>query len=124
MSRSLPKQYLPHVKLNSTAIGLPTYTAEPMKVLGETMVQVKYGDYKGTLKLYAVDRAGPNLIGFNWLQHVCLDWKSPGEATVKSQPRSLSDILNKHKEVFQDELGTMKDFTAKLSVRSYVKPKF
>ena len=124
MSHSSLKQYLPYVKLNSTEIGLQTYTAEPMKVLGETMIQVKYGDYKGTLKLYVVDGTGPNLMGYNWLQHVRLDWKSLGVETVKNQPHPLSDILNKHKEVFQDELGTIKDFTAKLSVKNNVKPKF
>ena len=51
------------VKLNSTEIGLQTYTAEPVKVLGEAQVQVIYGEYKGTLMLYVVEGAGPNLMG-------------------------------------------------------------
>ena len=124
MSHSSYKQYLPHVKLNSTEVGLQTYTAEPMKVLGEAQVQVIYGEYKGTLKLYVVEGAGPNLMGYNWLQHIRLDWKSLGVATVKNSPQSLSEILEEHKVVFKEELGTMKDFTAKLAVKSNAKPKF
>jgi len=34
-----------------------------MKVIGEIIVQVKYGKYKGDLKLYVVEEAGPNLMG-------------------------------------------------------------
>ena len=103
MSHSSYKQYLPHVKLNSTEIGLQTYTAEPMKVLDEAPVQVMYGEYKGTLKLYVVERAGPNLMGYNWLQHIRLDWKSLGMATVKNSLQSLSEILEEHKVVFKEE---------------------
>ena len=42
MSHNSYKQYLPHVKLNSTEIGLQTYIAEPVKVLGEAQVHVIY----------------------------------------------------------------------------------
>ena len=63
-------------------------------------------------------------MGYNWLQHIRLDWKSLGVATVKNSPQSLSEILEEHKVVFKEELGTMKDFTAKLAVKSNAKPKF
>ena len=43
---------------------------------------------------------------------------------VKNSPQSLSKILEEHKVVFKEELGTMKDFTAKLAVKSNAKPKF
>ena len=88
------------------------------------MIQVKYGDYNGTLKLYVAEGSGPNLMGFNWLQQICLDWKSLGVAIVRNTPQFLSDILSKHKEVFREELGTIKDFTAKLSIKSNAQPKF
>ena len=34
-----------------------------MKVKGEIVVQVKYGEYEGALKLYVVEGTGPNLMG-------------------------------------------------------------
>ena len=55
-----------------------------MKVLGEATVQVKYGDYCGTLKVYVINETGPNLMGLKWLQHICLDWKSLGVAVVRT----------------------------------------
>ena len=110
MSHSSFKQYLLQVKLVNVEVALQTYTAEPMQVLGEGTVQVKYGDYCGTLKVYVVNGTGPNLMGLNWLQHIHLDWKSLGVAMVKNKPQSVSDILEQYQVVFQDELGTMKRF--------------
>ena len=124
MSHHSFKQYLPQVHLDNTEVTLQTYTAEPMKVLGEATVQVKYGDYCGTLKVYVVNGTGPNLMGLNWLQHIRLDWKSLGVAVVKNKPQYLPEILEHYQEVFQDELGNMKDFTAKLEIKSNAKPKF
>ena len=71
-----------------------------------------------------VNGTGPNLMGLNWLQHIYLDWKSLSVAVIMNKPQSLSDILEQHQEVFQDEIGTMKDFTAKLEIKSNTKPNF
>ena len=103
---------------------LQTYTAEPMKVKGEMVVQIKYGEYEGALKLYVVEGTSPNLMGLNWLQQIHLDWKALGVATVRDKSQSLSEILKKHEEIFRGELGTMKDFKAKLAVKSNAKPNF
>ena len=73
MSHSSFKQDLPQVKLDNTEVALQTYIAEPMKVLGEATVHVKYDDYCGTLNVYVVNGTGPNLIGYNistWIGRV------------------------------------------------------
>ena len=62
--------------------------AEPVKVLGEATVPVKYDDYCGTLKVYVVNGTGTNLIGLNLLQHIHLDWNSLGPA-VRTNPASI-----------------------------------
>ena len=124
MSLSSFKQYLPQVKLVNTEVALQTYTAEPMQVLGKATVQVKYSDYCGTLKVYMVNGTGANQMGLNWLQHFRLDWKRLGVAVVKNKPQSVSDILEQYQVVFQDELSTIKDFTAELEFKSNAKPKF
>ena len=67
MSHSSFKQYLPQVNLDDAEVALQTYTAELMKVLGETTVQVKYSNYCGTLKACVINGVGPNLMGLNWL---------------------------------------------------------
>ena len=43
---------------------------------------------------------------------------------VKNKPQYLPEILEHYQEVFQDDLGNMKDFTAKLEIKSNAKPKF
>ena len=73
-----------------------------------------------------VEETGPNQMGLNWLQQIRLDWKILGVATVRDKSLFLSKILREHDEIFQDELriGTMKDFKAKLAVKSNAKLKF
>ena len=85
MSHNSFQQYLAWVKLDNSEVALQTYTAEPMKVLGEATVPVKYDDYCRTLKVYMVKGTGPILIGLNWLQHIRLYWKSLGVA-VRTNP--------------------------------------
>jgi len=62
MSHSSMKRSLPQATLNSTKVTLQTYAAEPMKTIGEMVVQVKYGEYEGALKLYVVEGTGTNLM--------------------------------------------------------------
>ena len=64
------------------------------------------------------DGRGP-LIGKNWLQHVHLDcqWKVVKKVTQSpSSRKQLEELMEKYKEVFQDELGHVKEFKAKLQV--------
>jgi len=117
------KQFLPQATPNSTKVILQTYTAESVKVIGKMVTQIKYGEYEGVFKLY-VAGAGPTLMGLNWLHQIHLDWKALGVATVRDKPQTLSEILKEHEEIFWDELGTMKDFKAKLSLKNNAKSKF
>ena len=81
---------------------------------------VTYGSQTKTLTLYIVPGNGPMLLGREWLQHIRLDWKAI--ALVTKDP--LQQLLNKHAELFDDTLGTMKDYTATLTVKDSARPKF
>ena len=62
-------------KLNPTNVKLKTYTGEHFKVLGSIIVQVKYLEQTEALSLLIVGaRAGPTLLGRDWLKHIQLDW--------------------------------------------------
>ena len=52
ISHSSIQKFLPQATLNTTKVILQTCTSEPMKVKGEMVVQVKYGEYGWTLKSY------------------------------------------------------------------------
>ncbi len=67
-------------------------------MLGEMSVQVIYQQSSYTLTLFVAEGSRPSLLGRSWLQHICLDWKSLGVATVQKVP----DVLRrKYADVFR-----------------------
>ncbi len=100
----------PTVHLRSTGIVLRTYTGQHMKVLGEISVHVQYlRQDVPELPLIVVQEDGPCLLGRNWLSHIQLDWKSLTPSAINhAAGDSLPNLLEKYREVFTDELGTIK----------------
>ena len=92
ISEPTQRNLFPIATLQPARIKLRTYTGEPMPVLGEMIV---------------VEGNGPSLFGRNWLQHICLDWKSLGVETVQEVPSPIEFMLRKYEDVFQEELATM-----------------
>ena len=92
-----------------------------MKGLGELHVNVKYDRMH---KLFVVEGSGPNWMGRNRLHYVQLEWQSLGISAVTENSTVLHDMLMKYKEIFQEGLGTMRDFTAKLTLKNDAKPTF
>ena len=80
------------------------------------MVNVQYGQQEvKRLPLIVVKGDGPPLLGRNWLQHVHLDWKTIKKVAQHPDPkRSLELLQEKYKDVFQDKLGHVQDFKAKV----------
>ena len=74
------------------------------------------------LTLVIIEGDGPTLLGRNWLHHIRLDWSSI--KAVLPHQRSLKDLMEKYHEVFTDELGTIKNRKAKLSVAQSATPRF
>ena len=78
----------------STAI-LRTYTGESMTVAGELEVQVNYGSQSHKLPLLVVAGKGPSLFGRDWLQHIQLNWKTIGLATLRDRFRCYSNNIQR-----------------------------
>ena len=120
------KAIFPTARLQHSSVNLRTYTGEPIQVVGELLVNVQYCQQEvKQLPLTVVKGDGPALLGRNWLQHIRLDWKMIKKVTQQPDPKkSLESLLDKYKEVFQEELGHISDFKARLLVRENAKPKF
>ena len=73
------------------------------------------------LPLTVVAGSGPSLLDRDWLLHVTLDWKAL--YNVEMSP-TLTDLLDCHKALFCDELGTLKSTSAKLHVDPQSHPRF
>ena len=58
------------------------------------------------------------------VDEIRLDWHSLGVATVHSKQPPLTDVLNKYGDVFTKELGTLKGFKARLTLKPDTKPQF
>ena len=97
-----------------------TYSGEAIPVLGSREVEVKYKDQVARLPLIIVKGVGTSLLGRNWLQTLRLDWH---EIKV-AQCDQLQAILERHSEVFEGGLGTMKGFKAKIFVDPDATPRF
>ena len=90
---------------------LKTYTGEKPQVLGQLQVQVGYGDQVQLLPLLVVAGSGPSLWGRNWLPAIQLNW-----AHIRQVHMGLGPLLQKYKEVFEKELGTLQGIEVKLTV--------
>ena len=100
---------------------LQTYTGEHLDTVGSISVDVCYKEQSVHLPLTVVAGGGPSLFGRDWLQHIRLDWKTLNH--VGTSP-TLEGLLDRHKALFRDELGTVKGTSAKLHVDPQSRPRF
>ena len=108
--------------LMATQTKLRTYTGEQINVLGTISANVQFKTQQETLPLLVVDGDGPSLLGRDWLHKIKLDWQELYHTQV-TQP-SVQTVLDKYKQVFNNEIGTVKDTAAKFQIDSEAMPKF
>ena len=120
ISEETDKELWPDCQLSATHVRLKTYSGEAIPVLGSREVEVKYKDQVARLPLIIVKGVGTSLLGRNWLQTLRLDWHEIKVAECDQ----LQAILERHSEVFEGGLGTMKGFKAKIFVDPDATPRF
>ena len=109
--------------LQQTSTRLRTYTGEALKLLGSISVKVEYDQQVEQLPLLVVSGTGPSLLGKDWMAKLRLNW---GQLlhTIQAGSTDLEQVLQKHSSVFKDELGLVKNTTAKIHVDAQAKPHF
>ena len=110
------------VELKSSTVTLITYTGEKIPVSGEVQIPVKYQNQQHELSAMVVESSGPNLLGRDWLHVFKLNWNKIF-AIQEGNPQ-LQKILDAHKDVFGEGLGTLRGTTAKIYVDPAATPKF
>ena len=83
------------------------------------MVDVECEGQTERLPLQIIKESGPSLFGSNWLSKIRFNWP-----TIKKISNELDRVLDKHPELFKDELGTLKDAKAQLFVKPGAVHKF
>ena len=109
--------------LRSTTVTLRTYTGEKLNILGTISVDVQYQEQREQLNLLVVAGSGPSLLGRDWLMAIQVDWASLNRLQPAPSMK-LHDVLNRHSEVFKDELGLVIGMTAKIHVDPQAQSRF
>ena len=94
---------------------------EQLEVLGSVSVQVEYKDQLACLPLLVVQGSGSSLLGRNWLKKLRLDWP---EIHQLQETGTCERILQKHQQVFKEELGEIKGIKAQISIDPQAQPRF
>ena len=110
------------VPIESTEVRLRTYTGDGLPVLGKATVSVTYESQTVKLPLIIIQGEGAALFGRNWLERIRLNWAAIH--MVGSSSSALHDIIQKHQQLFREELGTLQGATASIHVPPNSQPKF
>ena len=81
---------------------------------------MKYKGQVARLPLLVVKGEGSSLFGRNWLKSLRLDWPS----IFQVSNGQLQHLLHQYSAVFESGLGTLKGFTAKISIEPNARPRF
>ncbi|XP_061151222.1 uncharacterized protein K02A2.6-like [Syngnathus typhle] len=122
VSHKIYRKLMRHLPLRPSDTVFKAYTGHRVHMEGMTDVTVQYHGRTKRLPLYVTKGNHPAIMGRTWLQGIRLDWQAIRKLSHRSSP--LQEILEKHEEVFRDELGSMKDITVKLHVKPGSKPVF
>ncbi|RXN12978.1 putative protein K02A2.6-like protein [Labeo rohita] len=86
-------------------------------------VTVDIQNVKKQMTMVVVDGGGPNLLGRGWLKDFGLLPQLVNQVTAVPSWK-LVDVLDRHAEVFKEELGQLKGTTAKIHVNPEAQPRF
>ena len=113
-------QFFSDVSLKKSTVKLKSYSGEDIPVIGQMEVLVKYNQQEETLPLLVVKGDGRSLFGRNWFSRITLDWKEIHQV----MNNSLKTVLDRHSAVFQEGLGKLKDYKAKIILDPQATPRF
>ena len=86
--------------MSKALLTLRSVTSEPVPLLGQLAVQVKYREYVGKHTLYVVGGNAPCLLSRDWLQKIRLNCTSIRTMSVRNSLLTLQQLTQKYAEVF------------------------
>ncbi|XP_065188286.1 uncharacterized protein K02A2.6-like [Sycon ciliatum] len=109
------------VPLAASQLQLTTYDGSSLPVVGETVVEVAYGEQSITDTIVVVKGGSHPLLGRNWLHRLRLDW--PSLFRINSVSSTEADFKNEFPVVFGTGLGTVKDHQAEIHLKEGATPR-
>ena len=120
MSQTTFQGLWPGRGLQPSQVRLRAYTREQIPVVGCCNVNIDYNGQSAQLPLLVVGGSGPTLLGRDWLSQIRLDWHQIHHV----HSASLQALLARYPAVFQDGLGKLQGYQAKILVEPNSVPKF
>ncbi|GFR18930.1 retrovirus-related Pol polyprotein from transposon 412 [Trichonephila clavata] len=114
------KRKISNKQIKPTNIVFKTYIGDSLIPLGYVTVGVQYKNQKVNLNLYIVKENLDTILGREWLYKIHLD----GPAIRTKTEQNLNNLLIEYKDIFDDKLGEISNYEAKLKLRPEVKPIF
>ncbi|GFV46539.1 retrovirus-related Pol polyprotein from transposon 412 [Trichonephila clavipes] len=112
-----------NVPIANRAKFFKTYKGDSIIPLGYVTVRVQYKNQKVNLNLYIVKENLDTILGREWLYKIHLDWPAIKAFRAKTE-QNLNNLLREYKDIFDDKLGEINNYEAKLKLRHGVKPIF
>ena len=86
---------------------------------------MQYKEQEKQLRLLVVEGGGPSLFGRDCLRELAPDWgEIKALRTIPTDTTKLKNVLQKHTDIFKDELGLVRGTAAKIHVDPQVQPRF
>ena len=120
MSEKTNQSLFSNLQLDTSNIKLKSYSGETIPVVGQVNFMVKYEQQEKSLPLLVVQGGGHSLFGRNWLFVIKLDWGRIH--SVKYDP--LRTVLEHHNPMFQEGLGRLIGYEAKINMDPKASPHF
>ena len=118
---------IPNLVINKSDQELQDYNRNHIKVKGSAMVDVQYqGNNYGKLHMTVVEGHRQSLIGLDWLNVIPLDLNNIFDtpSVPVQQLHSIQSLTTEFADVFNDQIGTVRNIKASLSLKPEATPKF
>ena len=111
-----------HLKLQPAKVKLRMYGDKTITPVGTVTGKVSHNGECHKAQLYVV--SGPRVphLGHTWLQLVQLDWPSIKLIQTNAKDKELTNLVEKHHNVFSDKLGCLRVYFAQLHIRDRATP--
>ena len=106
--------------VDPSTVRLCSYSGEAIPVVGKAEVTISYKKQVAKVPLVVVKGEGPSLFGRNWLEQIRLDWQE----IYCLRPKSLQSVLQRHRALFQEGLGTLQGHKVKIVTDPEATPRF
>ena len=116
----------PNLVLQQTTLQLKTYCGNNLSVLGYVTVKAELGLTIQDLNLYIVDsvKKGFPLLGREWIRRLGVRLEVLHVKEASSTQEKLNTLLGKYENLFNDDIGKIKDVQATIKLKSGAVPVF